>query len=98
VRTIPRTRALDRRVKTEAFAGPAERPNISLPVSLVEVGGEEPACLVFEKRIDPSDVSALEVVEDHLVGDRPECLMGALPALDSWLLAEAGSPLVRTGR
>jgi hypothetical protein len=58
-----------------------------LPVGLVEVECKEPTRLVFEERIDPSGMSPLEMVEDHLMGYRHEGLVGAVPALDARLVA-----------
>ena len=43
------------------------------------------------------DVTALKVVEDHLVLDRQEGLMGTLAALHPRLLADTADPLVRAG-
>jgi hypothetical protein len=49
---------------------------VRFPVGLVEIDCKEPTGLVFEERIDPSDMSPLEMVEDHLVGYRHEGLVG----------------------
>jgi len=98
VRTVPRSGTLDRRVKAEALGGLTKRSDVRLPVSLVEVHGKQPTGLVFEERIDTNDMSALEMIEKHLWGDRDEGLMGTVPALDSRLLADPRNPLVRTDR
>jgi len=42
-----------------------------------------------------NDVTPLEMIEDHLVIDRHEGLMGTFAALHPWLLADTADPLVR---
>jgi len=87
VRTVPRARALDRCVNSEALAGLTECSHVRFPVGLVEVDCKEPTGLVFEERIDPSHMSPLEMVEEYLVAYRYEGLVGAVPALDARLVA-----------
>jgi hypothetical protein len=64
---------------------------------VIEVGRQEPAGIVLDERIDPDHVTALEVIEHHLVADRDERLIRTFAALDPWLLADAPHPLVGTG-
>src|SRR5207342_673487 len=78
-----------------------EGSDILLPRALIEISGEKPACLVFEKRVHAHDVPvpALQVVEDALVADRHERLVRALAALAPRLQdADAAHELVRALR
>ena len=97
VRTVPRSRTLDGRRKPKCSRGLDEGSDVVSPRLLVEVGRQEPACVVLEERIDPDHVTTLEMVEDHLIAHGDERLIRALAALDARLLADAAHPLVRAG-
>jgi hypothetical protein len=98
VRAMPRSRALDRGRDAGAPAGLRERQHVVGPGSLVEVGSDEPACLIREQRVSGDDVPPLEVIEDDLIRHRAERLVRTLPALDTGLLADAPYPFIRACR
>lgn len=64
---------------------------------LVEVDGHEPAGLVGQQGIDAHGevravgIPAAEMPADDFIGHRYEGAMGALPALDPGLVADAGA-------
>jgi len=96
--TVPRPRALDGAGHPDHPARLGERQHVVLPRALVDVGRDESAGLVREKRVDADHVAPLEVLPDDLVGHRQERQAGALPALDTRLLADAAHPFVGAGR
>jgi hypothetical protein len=95
VGAVAGARALQAEGDREVPARGDEGLHVSLPVALVEVGGEEPAGLVFEKRVDARDQLALQVIPDDLIGHRQERLVRTLAAFHARLLADAADPLVR---
>jgi hypothetical protein len=95
---MPRSRALDRGRDAGAPAGLRERQHVVGPGSLVEVGRDEPACVIREQRIGADDVPLLEVIEDHLIRHREERLVRTLPTLDTGLLPDAPYLFVRACR
>jgi hypothetical protein len=101
VGTVSRARTLDRQRHADDPARLDESGDVLLPRALVEIGGEKPACLVFEKRVHAHDVPvpALQMVEDYLITDRHERLVRALAALAPRLQdADAAHELVRALR
>jgi hypothetical protein len=86
-----------RRLVVDCPARLGEREHVGRPGALVEVGRHEPAGLVREEGVDAHDVAPLEVIPDDLIRHGKERLIGALPALDTRLLADAAHPLVRAG-
>ena len=81
VGAVPGAGALHGGGKPHAPAGLPEGGHVLGPGSLVEIHRQEPAGLVPEQGIDPHHVPALQVIEDSLVGERQEGLVGTLPAL-----------------
>lgn len=75
-------------------AGFGEGGDVLLPTVLVEVDREEVTAFVLEHRIDADDVSSTEMVENAMVANRDEGLIGALATLDPWLVAHASNPLI----
>ena len=89
---------LDGAGETSDATGFNEGRHVIGPGRLVEVCRQEPTPLIGEQWVNANDVTPLEVVEDHLVFDREECLVWTLAALHPGLLADAADPLVPTGR
>lgn len=71
---------------------------IGAPVSIVEVHCEEVAAVIGQQRIYADGVVAGKMIVDRLVGQRDQPPLAAVRALDAWLLAHAGAPLVGTDR
>ena len=78
-----------------------ERGDILHPGLLVEIGGEEPACLVWQHGIDAgSEIPrfarrfSCEMRAEDIITDRDECLVWAFPALDLRLSANSSNPFV----
>jgi hypothetical protein len=81
-------------------AGRNEGARVVGPVLFVEIGGEEPATIVGQKRVDTHRVigalvlRAPQVPLEGVVGNRKKRLIRAGGALDLWLAANARLPLV----
>lgn len=60
--------------KLQAFAPTRFREShyVVPPLLLVEIDGKEPAGIVLQKRVDPNDVTALQMIENGLVRHRQE--------------------------
>ena len=85
--------------------GIAERGNVLLPGLLVEIRGEEPACLVRQHGIDPGgEIDRIsgcfpgQMGAKNVVAERDKCLIWALSAFDLRLSADASDPLIPTHR
>jgi len=74
------------------------------PTVLVEVSGEKETRLVLDHRVDTGHkrlsgvVTAGQVPPNYIVGGGKEAAVRAIRTLDSWFLADAADPLVRTCR
>lgn len=104
VRTLARARTLDGDRQIVLPADCDEGTNIPLPISLVEVRGQECALVIGQQRIDTGDerlvviVMAFEMPRDHLVRSRKECLIRADGAVDDGLATEPRLPLLGARR
>lgn len=67
---VSRLRALDRTGDTNRSSGLTKCCNIVLPTGFVEIGGQQPARLVLEQRVDTHDMAPGKMVVDDLVTDR----------------------------
>ena len=74
--------------------GSQEGLHVPSPRPPIEVGGEESAGVVHPDGIDADRVTAAQVRLDHFVRHGQKGLMGADPALDFGLAADAGLPFV----
>ena len=95
---IARARSLESRRHALRPAGFEEGVRVPPPVLLVEIGGEKPAGIVREHRIDADRVAAAQMPVDRVVRHRPERLVGTGAAPDARLAADAGRPLVGADR
>lgn len=86
---IPRARALHRRRQANLPARGDESENVLGPGALVEVHGQEPAGLIFEKWVDTHDMATLQVRKHGRIGDQLKGLIGTFAALDPRKLAQA---------
>jgi hypothetical protein len=77
--------ALDRNRDVHDAAGLDEGSDVVFPRALVEIGGEIPACLVFEEQVHADDKPALQVVEHNLVANGNESLVRTFAAFASRL-------------
>ena len=99
----PGPRSLESRRDAQAVARSQERRGVVLPPSLIEVDREEEARLIEQQRVDARDerlpfgIPSRQVPADDVVGDWKETAIGALRALDPWLLADAPHPLIGAG-
>ena len=95
MRALAGAGALDRHGSADGSAGLGKRGDIFLPRTLVEVCGEKPTGLVFEKRVCTDNVPTLSVIDDDLVADGDEGLIHAVTALaSSPKLAQSRFPFV----
>ena len=95
VRAVAGSRSLDQGGQPEPPRRLHERANVLLPRGLVEVGGEKPARLVSEHRVDAHHVLAAQVLEQRRIIHGPERLVRTIAALHLRQLAYAGDELVR---
>src|SRR5438552_15162913 len=78
--------------------GLREGPHVVGPRCFIEVRCQEPTGVVDQERVDPDNVTPLEVVEDDLVLDREEGWVRTLATLHSRLLTDALDPFVLARR
>ena len=104
VRSLARARTLDGDRQIVLPADCDEGMNIPLPISLVEVRGQERTLVIGQQRIHTRHerlvvmVMAFEMPRDHLVRDRKEGLIRAGGAFDGGFAAEPRLPLVGARR
>ena len=67
------------------------------PGRFVEIGGDEPASVVMQDRVDTQRAASREMIVDDVVGNRQKRLVRTIRALDPGFLADAGDPLVCAG-
>ena len=109
VTAVPGTRPFQRDRHIAFTAGGDEGQGVGRPIFLVEVDGQESACVVDEQRIDaghevPSPpigsnaILSAKMALDHLGGNRHESLVWAVAAFDLRLTAHAAHPFIGAGR
>jgi hypothetical protein len=81
--------------------GVTKRSDIRHPALLVEIGGEEPTCLIAQHGIDAdreihriARCFACEMRTENIIANSNERLVWAFTTLDLWLAAHASDPLV----
>ena len=103
VSPVPGAGPFDRRGNRQALAGLEEGLRILPPGIVVEVDGEEEACLVQKHRVDAHDkwvslaIFPREMPADDFIGDGQEMLVRTFRAFDAGLLADPPHPLVTAG-
>jgi hypothetical protein len=104
VASVAGTRTLQKCRYVQAAACLQDGCGVSLPIGLVEIGGQEKAAFILQHRIHADDeiaagrILSRQVPADDVVRDRQEVTVLAIGTLDAWLVAEANSPLVDARR
>lgn len=95
---VARSRTLDPKRDAPDPAGFGNGGDILLPSCLVEIGGEKPAALVGEHRVDSDHVTSLQMLEHDPLGDRNEPLVRAGAAFYPGFVTQTATPFVAVCR
>ena len=72
MRTVSGAGTFNRKLQGFAPTRFRESHYVVPPLILVEIDSKEPAGIVLQKRVDPDDVTALQMIENGLVRHRQE--------------------------
>ena len=89
---------LRNRRNAEFPAGLQEGSGILPPVGFLEVCRGKTTAVIAQERIDADGLLSGRTVVDHLIGHRQQPALVAVAAFHTGLVADAGLPLVTTGR